>query len=51
MIGAVVFFRFSFELTSCFSCTGNTYSIRNIGSGTARVFFAQAKEKNVELEE
>ncbi|USP80556.1 hypothetical protein yc1106_07830 [Curvularia clavata] len=30
---------------------GNTYSIRNIGSTTARVFFAQAKEKPVELEE
>jgi hypothetical protein len=24
--------------------TGNTYSIRNVGSGTARVFFAQARE-------
>jgi hypothetical protein len=23
---------------------GNTYSIRNVGSGTARVFFAQARE-------
>ncbi|EUC38438.1 hypothetical protein COCCADRAFT_32380 [Bipolaris zeicola 26-R-13] len=30
---------------------GNTYSIRNIGSGTARVFFAQAKEKFVDIEE
>ncbi|EMD59222.1 hypothetical protein COCSADRAFT_41092 [Bipolaris sorokiniana ND90Pr] len=30
---------------------GNTYSIRNIGSGTARVFFAQAKEKVVDVEE
>ncbi|EUC48907.1 hypothetical protein COCMIDRAFT_33589 [Bipolaris oryzae ATCC 44560] len=30
---------------------GNTYSIRNIGSGTARVFFAQAKEKFVDVEE
>ncbi|RAR02421.1 cupin domain containing protein [Stemphylium lycopersici] len=30
---------------------GNTYSIKNIGSGTARVFFAQAKEKNVDPEE
>jgi centromere protein C len=23
---------------------GNTYSIKNVGSGTARVFFAQARE-------
>lgn len=28
--------------------TGNTYSIRNVGSGTARVFFAQAKEDQVQ---
>ncbi|KAI4649802.1 uncharacterized protein J4E79_009648 [Alternaria viburni] len=28
--------------------TGNTYSIKNIGSGTARVFFAQARELHVE---
>ncbi|KAF2033501.1 hypothetical protein EK21DRAFT_98206 [Setomelanomma holmii] len=30
---------------------GNTYSIRNVGSGTARVFFAQAREMNVQDEE
>ncbi|KAL6154506.1 mitotic fidelity of chromosome transmission- protein [Exserohilum turcicum] len=30
---------------------GNTYSIRNVGSGTARIFFAQAKEKIVDPEE
>jgi hypothetical protein len=33
------------------SYAGNTYSIRNIGSGTARVFFAQAREMNVQDEE
>jgi centromere protein C len=30
---------------------GNTYSIKNIGSGTARVFFAQARQMRVESEE
>jgi centromere protein C len=30
---------------------GNTYSIRNVGSGTARVFFAQAREMNAQDEE
>jgi hypothetical protein len=29
---------------------GNTYSIRNVGSETARVFFAQACEMNVQEE-
>jgi centromere protein C len=33
------------------SPAGNTYSIRNVGSGTARIFFAQAREMNVEDEE
>ena len=32
----------------CSITTGNTYSIKNIGSGTARVFFAQARELHVE---
>ncbi|KAF2855102.1 hypothetical protein T440DRAFT_486111 [Plenodomus tracheiphilus IPT5] len=27
---------------------GNTYSIRNVGSGTARIFFAQAREAEVQ---
>jgi centromere protein C len=27
---------------------GNTYSIKNIGSGTARIFFSQARELHVE---
>ncbi|KAF2792147.1 hypothetical protein K505DRAFT_326353 [Melanomma pulvis-pyrius CBS 109.77] len=30
---------------------GNTYSIRNVGSGTSRVFFSQAFEKTAEAEE
>lgn len=30
---------------------GNTYSIKNIGSGTAKLFFAQAREKEVQEEE
>ncbi|RMZ67060.1 cupin domain-containing [Pyrenophora seminiperda CCB06] len=30
---------------------GNTYSIKNIGSGTARIFFAQARELHVQEEE
>ncbi|KAH7089932.1 cupin domain-containing protein [Paraphoma chrysanthemicola] len=30
---------------------GNTYSIRNVGSGTARVFFAQARQMDVQDEE
>jgi hypothetical protein len=33
-----------FRGSADFSSTGNTYSIRNVGSGTARVFFAQARE-------
>jgi centromere protein C len=31
--------------------TGNTYSIKNVGSGTARVFFAQAREVAVQIDE
>ncbi len=30
---------------------GNTYSIRNVGSGTARVFFAQAMQTTVQDDE
>ncbi|CBX96946.1 similar to cupin domain containing protein [Plenodomus lingam JN3] len=30
---------------------GNTYSIRNVGSGTARIFFAQAREAEVQDDE
>lgn len=30
---------------------GNTYSIRNVGSGTARIFFAQAREAAVQDDE
>ncbi|KAK1912448.1 hypothetical protein P3342_010049 [Pyrenophora teres f. teres] len=30
---------------------GNTYSIKNIGSGTARIFFAQARELHVQDED
>lgn len=30
---------------------GNTYSIRNVGSGTARVFFAQARETSIQDED
>ncbi|KAI0584252.1 Mif2 multi-domain protein [Pyrenophora tritici-repentis] len=30
---------------------GNTYSIKNIGSGTARIFFAQARELHVQEED
>lgn len=30
---------------------GNTYSIKNVGSGTSRVFFSQAFEKTAEAEE
>jgi hypothetical protein len=33
------------------SSLGNTYSIRNVGNGAARVFFAQAREMNVQAEE
>jgi hypothetical protein len=33
------------------SCPGNTYSIKNIGSGTARVFFAQAREVAAQYDE
>jgi hypothetical protein len=33
------------------SYAGNTYSIRNVGSGTARVFFAQTREKTAGDEE
>jgi hypothetical protein len=32
------------------SCPGNTYSIKNIGSGTARVFFAQAREVTAQID-
>lgn len=32
------------RLVTDLSFAGNTYSIRNVGSGTARVFFAQARE-------
>jgi hypothetical protein len=39
------------EMQADLSPAGNTYSIRNVGSGTARVFFAQAREMNVEDEE
>ena len=30
---------------------GNTYSIRNVGSSTSRVFFSQAFEKSAEAED
>jgi hypothetical protein len=33
------------------SYLGNTYSIKNIGSGTARVFFAQAREVAAQYDE
>jgi hypothetical protein len=30
---------------------GNTYSIKNVGSGTSRVFFSQAFEKSAEVDD
>jgi hypothetical protein len=34
-----------------FHLAGNQYSIRNVGSGTARMFFAQGREMYVQDEE
>lgn len=45
-------FFLHFDITQTNSShAGNTYSIRNVGSGTARVFFAQAREMNAQDEE
>lgn len=36
--------RISRTRTLTYHLAGNTYSIKNVGSGTARIFFAQACE-------
>jgi hypothetical protein len=37
-----------FTVTNAIIHAGNTYSIKNVGSGTARVFFSQAREMMVQ---